>query len=92
MSETPGLAEILTGRTVSDSEWVEAHCETLADVVNLYRQLREARADLAKVDQVLDEYGISYPKGSRGVRDLADQARERQEELHRLDPEHWAAL
>jgi hypothetical protein len=83
--------DAITGRTVSDSEWVEAHCETLADVVNLYQQLREARAELAKVDQVLAEYGISYPTGSRGVSDLADQATERLEELHRLDPEHWAA-
>lgn len=51
-----------------------------------------AEAELERINEILREHGFEYPLGSRGVQDLADGYRVRQEELHELDPEHWAAV
>ena len=51
-----------------------------------------ASLELAKINEILHEHGFEYPLGARGVQDLADGYRVRQEELHTLDPEHWAAV
>ena len=51
-----------------------------------------AEAELVKINDILREHGFGYPLGARGVQDLADGYRVRQEELHELDPEHWAAM
>lgn len=49
-----------------------------------------AEAELARINDILRKHGFDYPLGSRGVDDLATGYAVRQEELHRLDPEHWA--
>lgn len=66
---------------------------------NSYPKVSESHADgccagaeLAKINEILREHGFEYPLGSRGVQDLADGYRVRQEELHERDPEHWAAM
>jgi hypothetical protein len=51
-----------------------------------------AERELEKINQILRAHGFEYPLGARGVQDLADGYRVRQEELHRLDPEGWAAM
>jgi hypothetical protein len=51
-----------------------------------------AEAELAKINQILRAAGFEYPLGARGVQDLADGYRVRQEELHRLDPASWAEM
>lgn len=52
----------------------------------------EAFDELARINKILHEHGFDYPQGSRGVQDLATACAVRQEELHRLDPEHWAPM
>jgi hypothetical protein len=51
-----------------------------------------AEAELARVSEILREHGFEYPPGSRGVQDMAIRYAAQQEELHRLDPEHWAPM
>jgi hypothetical protein len=55
-------------------------------------QMTPAQAfdELARINDILHKHGFDYPQGSRGVEDLAAGYTVRQEELHRLDPEHWA--
>jgi hypothetical protein len=51
-----------------------------------------AEAELEKINDILRATGFEYPLGARGVQDLADGYRVRQEELHQLDPDNWAAM
>ena len=53
---------------------------------------RWADGELEKINQILRTTGFEYPLGARGVQDLADGYRVRQEDLHRLDPDHGAAM
>ena len=46
---------------------------------------------LAKVDAILRDYGIEYPLGARGVKDLASQARLYLEDLRRTEEERDGA-
>lgn len=62
-----------------------------AEVVRQAPDEEQPEGELAKINQILREHGFEYPLASRGVRDLADGYRVRQEELHERDPEHWAA-
>jgi hypothetical protein len=52
----------------------------------------QAFEELARINAILHKYGFDYPLGARGVQDLAAGYAVRQEELHRLDPEHWAPM
>lgn len=53
----------VTGEPVSDSEWVEANCTTLEDIVTLYRELRETRAALARAaGEAVTEWGVRYTR------------------------------
>jgi len=53
--------------------------------------LPDSDSELAEINEILREHGFEYPLGARGVADLAHGYRVRQEELHRIDPDHWAA-
>lgn len=62
-----------------------------AEIVRQTPDQEQPEMELAKINEILREHGFEYPLGSRGVRDLADGYRVRQEELHERDPDHWAA-
>jgi len=51
-----------------------------------------AESELEKINDILRAHGFEYPLGARGVQGLADGYRVRQEELHQLDPDNWAAV
>lgn len=76
MSQTPVSGEVVvSGAVVSDATWVEAHVETLQDVVNLYRELRETRAKLAAVEALAGELNAtsSHSDYGDGRWDVADR-------------------
>lgn len=84
---------------VSSGEWAPEQVIELGKVIaqmgaNWRPQVPDACSaglELAKINEILREHGFEYPLGARGVADLAHGYRVRQEALHELDPEHWAA-
>ena len=52
----------------------------------------ELAAELRKINKILSKYGFDYPQGAHGVEDMAIWYAAMQDELHRLDPDHWRAM
>ena len=52
----------------------------------------ELAAELWKIDKILSKYGFEYPQGAHGVEDMAIRYAVMADELHRLDPDHWAPM
>ena len=69
----------------------DAEAARLAEARKHPEESAQAAAELERINGILRAHGFEYPLGSRGVQDLADGYRVRQEELHKLDPEHWTA-
>ena len=81
MPEAPGMRRVDP----------DAEAARLAEARKHPGQAAQAALEVERINQILRAHGFEYPLGARGVQDMADGYRVRQEELHRLDPDHWAA-
>lgn len=54
-------------------------------------RLQRKMHELDRVNAILAAYGFSYPDGARGVADLARYYAVNQDDLHRRDPDNYAA-
>ena len=68
----------------------DAEAARLAEARKHPDESAQAALELERINGILRAYGFDYPLGARGVQDLADGYLVRQEELRKLDPEHWA--